>query len=472
MPSLDDRFELGRYEILEEIGRGGMGIVYRARQQDLGRDVALKLVRPDRVADPETFARFQREARAAAHVNDPGLVAIHEAGEHRGQWFLAMELVDGHGLDTALREGPLEPERAAEIVAAVARAVDRLHREGIVHRDLKPSNVLIDAAGRPRVTDFGLAKLSSEPGAGSSAGVIVGTPPYLAPEQVNRRYGEVGPRTDVYGLGAILYELLTGRPPVAEVAGGGPVSAILAAAEGTPSPPRRLRPAIPVDLERVCLRCLEKRPDKRYASAHALAEDLERFLAGEPTEATPPGPVARAVRIGRRHPALAARLVGMVAFWSIAAFDHFVLGVTGPAFFVTVTILLVAWSAWTLGLELVARRRPSTAAYLRTTGDWAAFTAILAVADATASPLVVVYPLVVLVAAFSMRTGIVAFSTALGMASYSLLIVHTAAAHPALEVGLDRHLLVFVTVGMTGVLVAALVGRTRSLMRYASRRRG
>jgi serine/threonine-protein kinase len=464
------RFEFGEYEIVGELGRGAMGVVYRARQRELGREVALKLVHRHVAADPEAFARFQREARAASQVNDPGLVAVHEAGAHHGQWYIAMELVEGRGLDEVVGDGPLEARRAAELLADVARAVDRLHQAGIVHRDLKPGNVLIDPSGRPRLTDFGLAKFEGDVGAASTGGTIVGTPAYLAPEQVTARFGPVGPRADVYGLGAILYELLTGRPPRGGTKDDSALRALVAAAEHVPIAPRALRPAIPVDLERVCLRCLERRPEDRYPSARALARDLEQFLSGQPTDAAPPGAVARLRRWARRRPALAVRLAGVAAFWGLALVDYAVLAVSSSGFFGEVSLLLGGWAAFSLALERLARRRPRAAAYLWAGADWVLFTAILLTGDGAASPMVVVYPLLVLVSASWLRERIVAFVTALALASYGVLVVDGASLRPDLTQPFDHHLLVAVTIVVTGSLVATQVRRTRNLLRYAARR--
>ena len=276
----------GGFELLEELGRGGMGIVYRARQVGLGRTVALKrLIRGVSATDAD-LARFRVEAEAAARLDHPHIVPVHVVGEHDGQPFLVMKLIEGTTLARRLADGPLAAREAAALLAPVCRAVDDAHRLGVLHRDLKPSNILIDREGRPYVGDFGLAKrIGPEPG--SIAGLtlsdaLVGTPSYMAPEQAAAGRGPVGRATDVYGLGAVLYQMLTGRPPFQAAS---PVDTILLSLEEDPLPPRVLNPRADPDLEMIALKCLQKPPDLRYPTAAALADDLEAFLAGDPVSA-------------------------------------------------------------------------------------------------------------------------------------------------------------------------------------------
>ena len=286
------------YEILGELGRGGMGVVYRARQLEPGREVALKMIRQAALASPEDAARFRREAEATARLDDPHVVPVFEvggfepgrAGHDGGDPFFSMKLIEGTTLDKELRRGPRPPRELAATLAPVARAVDAAHRAGVLHRDLKPSNILLDGAGRPFVTDFGLAgRVPLPPAAGAEQasdeqptltqpGAILGTPAWMSPEQAGGRRAAVGPRSDVYSLGAILYAGLCGRPPFE---GETPAATVLKVLDSEPRRPRRIHEDADPDLELIALKCLQKPPDLRYPTAAALAEDLEAYLAGE-----------------------------------------------------------------------------------------------------------------------------------------------------------------------------------------------
>ena len=289
------------YEILGELGRGGMGVVYRARQVGANREVALKVVLAGGHAGPTEVARFRAEAEAVARLQHPHVVAVFEVGEHDGRPFYSMELCPGGTLASVAAGGPMDPRAAADTLFKVARGVAAAHAAGVVHRDLKPGNVLLTAGGEPKVADFGLAKrLDAGADAGlTRTGAVVGTPSYMPPEQA-AGVREVGPAADVYSLGAVLYDLLTGRPPFR---GPTATDTILMVVTEDPVPPRVLRPDLPRDLEAVVLRCLEKDPVRRYASAAALADDLRRFLDGDPVSAGRSGVVGRlAGAIGRVQP--------------------------------------------------------------------------------------------------------------------------------------------------------------------------
>ena len=309
-PDLGLRLRLGDYELIEEIARGGMGVVYRARQLSLNRLVALKVVLHGPFSSPDFVRRFRHEAQAVAALRHPNIVAIYEVGEDRGHHFLSLELVEGRSFAELARERPLPAKRAANYLKIIAEAVEHAHQRGVLHRDLKPSNILLDESDQPRVTDFGLAKLVDGDAALTVTGQVLGSPNYMPPEQAAGKFSDCTPQSDIYSLGAILYELLTGRPPFQ----GETLPAVLAQVrDADPVPPRRLNPGTPVDLQTICLKCLQKEPARRYGSARDLAGDLERFLAGRPILARPVAPLERAWLWCRRRPLLAALSVGFVA---------------------------------------------------------------------------------------------------------------------------------------------------------------
>jgi len=279
------------YDVVEEIGRGGMGIVYKARQLGLDRPVALKTILFGKVSNADHVARFRVEAQAIARLQHPNIVQIHEIGEDCGLPFISLELVEGGTLATKLGGVPLLPELAARIAEVLARAIQVAHGNGIIHRDLKPSNVLLTMEGIPKITDFGLAKQVDRDWGQTQSGAVIGTPSYMGPEQAAGMTELIGPKTDVYSLGAILYEMLTGRPPFR---GATVLDTLDQVRSQEPLPPRRLV-KVPRDLEAICLKCLEKDPRKRYESAELLADDLCRYLDGEPTVARSPGLPTRAL---------------------------------------------------------------------------------------------------------------------------------------------------------------------------------
>src|SRR5256886_16772583 len=305
--------ELGDYELLEEVGRGGQGVVFRARQKSLNRTVALKVISLGQWASKAHLKRFRLEAKAAARLEHPGIVPIHEVGERDGSCYFSMKFVEGGQLDEVVRRAPMPIRQAVELIAKVARTVHYAHEHGILHRDIKPGNILLDRKGEPHLTDFGLARLVESESSVTQTLDVLGTPSYMAPEQAVGNNAAISSLTDVYGLGAVLYQLLTGQPPFA---GGTTYETIKLLLDTEPKPPRLLNPKIDRDLSTICLKCLEKDSKRRYSSALALAEDLERWLKHEPIDARRTGIFARGRKWVQRNPTsalLAASLMALAA---------------------------------------------------------------------------------------------------------------------------------------------------------------
>jgi eukaryotic-like serine/threonine-protein kinase len=314
-PAVGDRLRyFGDYELLEEIARGGMGVVYKARQINLNRIVALKMILSGQLASEQDIQRFRTEAESAANLDHPRIVPIYEVGQHAGQHYFSMGFVNGQSLAQKLIDGPMAPRDAVEMLIKICEGIAYAHERGVIHRDLKPANVLLDQNEQPKVTDFGLAKKLGSDSNLTGTGQILGTPSYMAPEQAGGRIDEVGKLADIYSLGAILYCLLTGRPPFQAA---NPLDTLLQVLDKEPIPPKQLNATIPVDLETICLKCLSKEPHRRYANANELSQELGRFLRGEPILARPVGKLEQSWRLCKRNPVVAS-LATAASFFLIA----------------------------------------------------------------------------------------------------------------------------------------------------------
>lgn len=471
----------GDFELLREIGRGGMGVVYMARQKSLDRIVALKMILAGRWSSDALVSRFHGEARLAAGLRHPHIIRVHEAGELHGQHFLVMEYVDGRSLDRLVDREPLEAERAARYTATIAEAVAYLHQSGIVHRDLKPSNVLVDSDDRIFVTDFGLAKAMDNDSQLTRTGELLGTASYMSPEQAAGRTADVGPRSDVYSIGAILYHLLTGRPPHV---GESTFDVLVQVMEREPELPRRLNPHVPRSLEQICLKCLEKAPENRYASAAEIAGDLERFLQNEPIEAKATSWTGRVWRWARREPALATRMGALSGFVALELFDYHVMGqvfgklhYTWWGFHVPMLSIAAAWGLASVVFQqwLERSRHPTTVRLAWSACDVVMLMLSLLIADGVASGLVAVFPLLIVASGLWSQLRVVWFTTILCVACYLALAVDFHLRRIDLQakydLAFDRHMAFAVAMLLLGATTAHQVGRLRSLGRYFESRR-
>jgi serine/threonine-protein kinase len=461
--------EFGKFELLAELGRGGMGVVYKAHQRDLDRTVALKMILASHLASEEVVRRFLHEARAAAAVQHPHVTAIYEAGQIHGQHYIAIQYVGGPSLAQHLRQGPLAPETAARIVAAVASAVQHLHEHGIIHRDLKPSNILLDEEGRPYVTDFGLVKTVGTGSHQTSTGAILGTPSYMSPEQAAGLSGEVGALSDVYSIGAVLYECLTGRPPFRELT---QLDTLVQVIEGEPARPREVNPRVPPDLEAVCLRCLEKSPERRYPNAAAVAENLEKYLNGEPVEGLTSGLWAKLGRWARREPALVSRLGTLAAVCVLLQVNYHWAANVPLWLHLVIMGLLLLWGASSYVFQKLLNlgRWQEDLPFLWAGADMLLWTIVLFVdREAPQSPLLVGYGCLIVAAGLWFKVRLVWFVTILSELSYAAVLSMFLLDGNEME-GPHRHVIFAVGIFVLGSMVAYQINRVKALSRYYERR--
>jgi eukaryotic-like serine/threonine-protein kinase len=456
--------QFGKYELLCEIGRGGMGVVYQARQLDLNRIVALKMILASEWASAEEVRRFQSEARVTARLRHRNIVAIHDIGLESGRHFFAMEFIEGESLSAIVARGPLAPERAARWMVPIAEAVHHLHQHGIVHRDLKPSNILIDSVGEPVVMDFGLAKVfDSEQGA-TRNGAILGTPSYMSPEQAAGQNSLISASSDVYSLGAVLYEMLSGRPPFREAT---PLDTLVQVIEGEPTMLRQLVGTIPCEIELICFRCLEKTPARRYATAADLAVDLARFLKGEPIESPHGGWLQAVSRWVRRQPNLAVHLAAISFALIVMQLRYWLKETDVVVHSLVMVVLGVWWLASILWQQVLKDDRRSDIARVGTIlTDVTLFTAALAVSGWTNGTMLVVYPLLIVASGLWFRARLVWLMTFACEAAFVALLF----LQPALRDPWHHAWLVAVVLVMTASTTAFQVNRVRALSRFYERR--
>ena len=457
----------GDYEIQEELGRGGMGVVYRAKQVSLNRPVALKVIKAGMLADDAELRRFQNEAEAVAQLDHPGILAIYEVGETDGLRYFTMKLIDGGNLADRIATLQANPRAAALLMIEIAEAIAHSHTRCILHRDLKPANILIDRQGHPHITDFGLARRFGESSNLTQSGAVLGTPSYMAPEQAAGNVGEIGPPADIFSLGAVLYEILTGAPPFR---GGTVMETLVEVIEKEPTRPSQHRAGVSLELEAICLKCLEKRPSDRYPSAAALAEDLHRFLRGEEVAAMRADPWIQIRRWTRREPQLVARLIGLGAVEVLTQINYINSHQRDIRVHIGVSAALAAWMLTSIALQWLGRRDSWRN---KATLAWAALdvgflTLILWQLDAISSSMIVGYPLVVAASGLWFRVRLVWLTTALAEFGYGLILADCWVRG---TLGRNDHPnIVMACIAITGFVVARQVKRLLLLSSYYENR--
>jgi len=458
-------FRFGQYEILEELGRGGMGVVYKGIQKDLDRLVSIKMILSNRLLSWRNVARFEVEAKAAARVRHPNIVGIYEAGRLHNQYFIAMEYIEGESLAQRLRKSRLQPREAAQILISIASAIEHLHSRGIIHLDLKPSNILMDQSGQPYVTDFGLARGLGGENPGNHGNLVSGTPCYMAPEQARGDKEEIGPCSDVYGLGAILYELLSGHPPFKRE---DPLETLLEVVEGEPKPLQKRVPGIPDPIARICRRCLEKCPENRYPSPGALIDDLERFLAGDVVESSSPSLLSWCRCWMRREPALSSHLIVLALFYGIELLWYHLFKIRTASYHYTLMAILTLWGISMPFFHRLLMKRPlrKVASFAWAGSDVLFLTAALLNSTGVSSYLLILYPILLAASGLWFRSALVWFVTGVSLASYGFLIFYASLFRPEQQLSFDRYAVFLLALFSIGFLIALLVRRVELLMGY------
>ena len=459
--------DFGDFELLEEVARGGMGIVYKARKRSLNCLVALKVMRAGPLASSPERRRFMLEAEVAANLDHPHIVPVYEIDRVGGSFF-TMKWVEGGSLAGQVVRLGEDPRGAARLLETVTHAVHAAHIKGYLHRDLKPTNILIDAHGKPFLTDFGLALRVGESSDLTLPGAVLGTPSYMAPEQAAGKGAAVGPSADVYSLGAILYELLTGRPPFRA---GSVVETLVAVLEKEPVPPAWLRPGVAPELEAICLKCLEKDPGNRYASAWDLADDLDRYLRGEEVRAVRAGVRLRLRRWTRQEPQLVTRLLALGAFELLTQLN-FAFGTSHDVrLHLEITATLAVWALVSIVLQAIARRDRWQAGIrpVWSLADAVFLTLSVWILDGVGGSMVIGYPLLVAAAGLWFRVSLVWLATGLAEVGYCLLVLD-AWRTGTLWAQSHRPNVVIAAIAVAGFMVARQVKRFLVLSNYYENR--
>lgn len=454
----------GRFELLQELGRGGMGVVFRAKETPLNRTVALKMVIAGELAGTEELQRFRAEAEAAAQLNHSGIVPIYEIGSVGKQYYYTMGYVEGENLESFVKKRSLDFRTIAEIAFQTANAVAYAHERGIVHRDLKPENILMDDSCQPKITDFGLAKRMDMESALTRTGQILGTPGYMAPEQAAGESKTIGAPSDIYAIGGILFFMLTGRPPFQA---SNVIDTLVQVLEKDAPSPRRFRRDTPRSLEQICLRCLERRPEHRYRSAAELAQDLDRYLQGVPTLAKPPTFIEKLPRLALREPALSVHVTSLLLLLVISNVIYVVKEGISLFGHLIVSSLLIGWlfAACLIVVLGVRFQRQMTAQTVLLCFDSVMLSVLLGwvtTEQEFPGPMLIGYPLLIVSGATFCRVRLVVLVTAASLCSYVGLII----ARPFLLYPVHQHVVfVILQLGIAACLIHQ-VRRVRALSDY------